>query len=125
MFSVPENRCDYPSAIDEAPRKNGVYGIFLAGGTCLYVGMSDALTTSIRTRLRDHTTSDDKASQCIQEHISAQEWYPWMAAAGLYALWETDLEILTRHRMSVKGREKHLIARYREKNPPEAECNTA
>ena len=61
-----EPRYRYPDDVDRAPEVNGVYMIFDGNDNCIYVGKSDADTTSIRSRLRAHINGDEN-TKCINE----------------------------------------------------------
>ena len=58
----------YPGEVDTAPEVSGIYVIFDKNDRCIYVGMSDSETTTIRSRLLDHVRGDEQG-RCINEHL--------------------------------------------------------
>jgi len=100
----PDQRGYYPENVDEAPYADGVYGIFTQGGRCIYVGMSDAPTTSIRGRLQRHVSGSSN-TRCINSES------PW------YYTYELKSQISG----TVAARERALIREY--KALGQAPCN--
>ena len=65
-----ELRYKYPDDVGHAPEVNGVYMIFDRNDNCIYVGKSDAETTTIRSRLRAHINGDEN-TRCINANSPA------------------------------------------------------